>query len=197
MDEIILWRMNIASSGPNKVSFARPPMARFGGVTTPFRGLRVPVSGDLYKSWDDRFAVSRAPTGARLVLGFKIVSFFSHTISLRLHFSSGEVASISWTMPGQLSTINNLMNRKNLTSVPLRPYQASQGCRRPRSDWVLAPIHGDEERGPAKAVRAKFSFVEHVIQFGSSYPISFQGMTPRSLSGSWTPRPMPTRRVSW
>ena len=27
--------------------------------------------------------------------------------------------------------------------------------------------------------------------------ILFQGMTPRSLSGSWTPRPMPTRRVSW
>ena len=79
----------------------------------------------------------------------------------------------------------------------LRPYQARQGRRRPRPDWVLAPIHGDEERGPAKAVRSKFSFVEPVIQFVSSYPISFQGMTPRSLSGSWMPRPMPTRRVSW
>ena len=70
-------------------------------------------------------------------------------------------------MPGQLSTINNLINRKNLTMVPLRPYQARQGCCRSRPHWVLAPIHGDEERGPAKAVRAKFLFVEHVIQFDS------------------------------
>ena len=70
-----------------------------------------------------------------------------------------------------------------------RPYQACQGGRGPGPHRILAPIHRDEERRSAEAVRSQPE--KKISQSFTFWP----GMTQRSLCGSWTPRLTRTRRV--